>query len=238
MLGEPTLMTDTMHPIDLVIFDCDGVLIDSERITNRVFAEMLGELGVRVSEAYMAEEFFGRSAAESVRRAAQLLDRPLPADFEERYGERSRAVLAKEVELMPGVAQMLDMLERPAAIASNGLRVKMDITLKATGLLPRFDGRWFCLDDVAHGKPAPDIYLLAARRFDARPAHCVVVEDSPTGVAAGVAAGMTVFGYAAHTPPERLLHAGAHQVFGDMAHLSALLDAHQRGAVPLAAEPD
>ncbi|MFK2903139.1 HAD family phosphatase [Dyella ginsengisoli] len=218
-------MSNPAPALDLVIFDCDGVLIDSERITNRVFAQMLGELGLTVSEEYMAEQFFGRSAAESVRRAEQLLGRPLPADFEERYGERSRAVLAREVTLMPGVADMLAAIELPSAVASNGLRVKMEITLRATGLLPRFGGRWFCIDDVAQGKPAPDLYLLAARTFAARPSHCVVVEDSPTGIAAGLAAGMTVIGYAAHTPAQRLLAAGAQFVLDDMAYLPALLDA-------------
>lgn len=208
---------------DLVIFDCDGVLIDSERITNRVFAQMLGELGLQVSEQYMTEQFYGRSAAESVRRAEQLLGHPLPDGFEERYGERSRAVLAREVTLMPGVTGMLDALTTPAAIASNGLRVKMEVTLRATGLLPRFDGRWFCIDDVTHGKPAPDIYLLAARRCGADPGRCVVVEDSPTGIAAGVAAGMTVLGYAAHMPAQRLLDAGARLAFDDMTRLPGLL---------------
>jgi beta-phosphoglucomutase-like phosphatase (HAD superfamily) len=111
----------------------------------------------------------------------------------------------------------------PCAIASNGLRVKMEITLRATGLLPRFDGRWFCIDDVAHGKPAPDIYLHAASSCGAQPARCVVVEDSPTGIAAGVAAGMMVLGYAAHLPAQRLLDAGAHAAFDDMAVLPALL---------------
>jgi HAD superfamily hydrolase (TIGR01509 family) len=227
-------MNDPLKTLDLLIFDCDGVLIDSERITNRVFAQMLRELGLEVTEDYMAEQFYGRSAAESVQRAQRLLGRPLPEGFEERYGERSRAVLAKEVQLMPGVAEMLAMLDCPCAIASNGLRVKMEITLRATGLLPRFAGRWFCIDDVQHGKPAPDLYLLAARTFQARPARCVVVEDSPTGVAAGLAAGMTVLGYAAHTPAERLLAAGVHGVFDDMRGLPSLLDALAPGATSVA----
>ncbi|HET6433302.1 HAD family phosphatase [Dyella sp.] len=218
-------MSHVPASLDLLIFDCDGVLVDSERITNRVFAQMLGELGLQVSEQYMTEQFYGRTAAESVRRAEQLLGRPLPDEFEAHYGERSRAALASEVTLMPGVADMLERVETPCAIASNGLRVKMEITLRATGLLPRFEGRWFCIDDVVHGKPAPDIYLHTARACGARPGHCVVVEDSPTGIAAGVAAGMTVLGYAAHLPAERLLEAGAQQAFDDMAGLPALLAA-------------
>jgi len=221
------------RPIDLVVFDCDGVLVDSERITSRVFADMLRELGADVDGHELAEQCVGRSTADSLSMAAERLGRPLPPDFEVRYGERSRAALAEEVTLMPGVAGMIDAIGLPCAIASNGLRVKMAITLRVTGLLPRFDGRWFGIDDVERGKPAPDLYLLAAKTFQARPAHCVVVEDSPTGIAAGRAAGMTVLGFAASLPPERLLEAGAHYVFDDMAHLPALLDALRR-AVPIA----
>ncbi|HEU4669091.1 MAG TPA: HAD family phosphatase [Dyella sp.] len=219
-------------PIDLVVFDCDGVLVDSERITARVFAGMLQELGMDVDTRALAERCIGRSTADTLALAAGELGRPLPKDFQARYGERSRAALAAEVTLMPGVRAMLDAIGLPCAIASNGLRAKMAITLRATGLLPRFDGRWFGIDDVARGKPSPDLYLLAARTFGARPAHCVVVEDSPTGIAAGRAAGMTVLGYAAGLPQERLIDAGAHHVFDDMTLLPALLDGLRRAFAP------
>jgi HAD superfamily hydrolase (TIGR01509 family) len=210
-------------PVELVIFDCDGVLVDSERITNRVFAEMAAEYGLQLTPAYMDENFFGLPASECVRLAGELLGHALPADFAGRYGERSRAALAQEVTTMPGVPQMLDSIDLPSAIASNGIAIKMRITLGKTGLLSRYEGRWFCVDDVKHGKPAPDLYLLAARTFGADPAACVVIEDSPTGVAAGVAAGMTVLGYAAHTPAQRLIDAGAQLTFADMAQLPGLL---------------
>ena len=229
-------MSPSPRPIDLVVFDCDGVLVDSEGITGRVFAGMLRELGADVDEHELARLCIGRSTADSLGMAARLLGRPLPSDFAERYGERSRAALAKEVTLMPGVAAMLDALDLPCAIASNGLRMKMAITLRVTGLLERFEGRWFGIDDVERGKPFPDLYLLAAGTLRARPARCVVVEDSPTGIAAGRAAGMTVLGYAGGLPSERLLEAGAHDVFDDMAHLPALLDALRR-ATPVAIVP-
>ena len=219
-------------PIDLVVFDCDGVLVDSERITGGVLGRMLRELDAGLDTDGLAELCIGRSTADTLALAAERLGQPLPAGFEASYGARSRAALAEEVVLMPGVAGMLDALAVPCAIASNGLRAKMAITLAATGLLPRFAGRWFGIDDVAQGKPAPDLYLLAANALGARPPHCVVVEDSPTGIAAGLAAGMTVLGYAGSLPAGRLLDAGAHAAFDDMAHLPALLDALGRAAFP------
>ena len=215
--------TSPHAPIELVIFDCDGVLVDSEHITNRVFAQMMAELGVTLSPAYMEEHFFGRAASECVRLAQELLGVRLPGDFTERYGQRSRAALADEVTLMPGVAALLDALTWPCAIASNGLAAKMRVTLGKTGLLERFEGRWFSIEDVVNGKPAPDIYLHAARTLGARPAACVVVEDSPTGVSAGVAAGMTVFGFAAQTPTAVLIDAGAQLAFTELNQLPALL---------------
>ncbi|MBU6247847.1 MAG: HAD-IA family hydrolase [Xanthomonadaceae bacterium] len=228
-------MASLLPPIDLVVFDCDGVLVDSERITGGVLARMLRELDAGVDIGGLAEQCIGRSTADTLALAARRLGQPLPAGFEASYGARSRAALAADVVLMPGVAEMLDALTVPCAIASNGLRAKMAITLGTTGLLPRFDGRWFGIDDVACGKPAPDLYLLAASALGARPPHCIVVEDSPTGIAAGLAAGMTVLGYAASLPAGRLLDAGAHAVFDDMAHLPALLDALGRKTLePLA----
>lgn len=219
---------ESMHdsatvPVQLVIFDCDGVLVDSEPTTHRVLTQMLGEHGLALPPAILHEHFFGRTASDCVRLARELLGVELPTDFAEQYGERSRAALAAEVTLMPGVNEMLDSLSHPSAIASNGVAAKMRITLGQTGLLSRFEGRWFSVEAVERGKPAPDIYLHAARTLGAAPGRCVVVEDSPAGVVAGVAAGMTVFGYAARTPAPQLLDAGATLSFTQLRQLPDLL---------------
>lgn len=208
---------------DWVIFDCDGVLVDSEAITNRVFARMLNELGVEVTLPDLFEQFVGRTLTQCLQQARHWLGRDLPPDFAEDYRRRSRAALAAETGAMPGVEAALDAIGEHCAVASNGSHAKMRITLGRAGLLARFEGRLFSADEVAHGKPAPDVYLHAARALGAAPAACAVVEDSPTGVAAGAAAGMTVFGYAAHLPAHALHEAGAACVFDDMAQLPPLL---------------
>ncbi|PWK88526.1 HAD family hydrolase [Fulvimonas soli] len=212
-------------PFALVIFDCDGVLVDSETIINRVFARMLGEHGLALTPQETAELFTGKANAECLALAGAMLGRPLPAGFAADYDERARAALAAEVRAMPGIAEALDALDVPCAVASNGGHAKMRVTLGRAGLLHRFEGRLFGVEDVPRPKPAPDLYLHAARTLGVPPAACAVVEDSPTGVAAGVAAGMTVFGFAAHTPRARLREAGAHAVFDAMAGLPALLRA-------------
>ncbi|MEI7036548.1 HAD family hydrolase [Fulvimonas yonginensis] len=211
------------QPPGLVIFDCDGVLVDSEPIANRVFARMLAEQGLVLTQAQMFELFVGRTMAHCLALAAERLGRPLPADFEDEHDRRLFAALAAELLPVPGVAQVLDALAVPYCVASNGAPDKLRFSLRQTGLLPRFEGRVFSAVEVARGKPAPDLFLHAARRLGVAPATCVVVEDSPAGVAAGVAAGMTVLGFAAGTPPARLHEAGAHRLFTRMGELPALL---------------
>ena len=212
-----------------MIFDCDGVLVDSERITNRVFAELLNELGLSVTLEDMFEHFVGSSMADCLVKIAGMLGRPPPPDLAAAYWSRSAAVLDREVGPVPGVADALARIAIPWCVASNGARDKMRLTLDRSGLLPRFDGRLFSARDVAHPKPAPDVFLHAAASCGVVPRDCIVVEDSPTGVAGGVAAGMTVFGFAAMTPAHRLRTAGAHRVFEQMSELPQLLAAHAAG---------
>jgi HAD superfamily hydrolase (TIGR01509 family) len=210
-------------PPALVIFDCDGVLVDSEPIANRVFARMLAAQGLVLGEAQMDELFLGRTMDHCLALAAGRLGRPLPDDFEAEHDRLLFEALAAELALVPGVRQVLDALAAPFCVASNGSPDKLRFSLGRVGLLARFEGRIFSASEVAHGKPAPDLFLHAARRMGASPAACVVVEDSPAGVAAGVAAGMRVLGFAAGTPAARLREAGAHQVFARMDELPALL---------------
>ena len=212
-------------PVGLVIFDCDGVLVDSEPIANRVFGQMLAAQGLPLAPPAMDELFLGRSMAACLAQAAALLGRPLPEGFEAEHDRRLFAALAAELQAVPGVAELLQGLATPYCVASNGSLAKLRLSLRQAGLLPRFAGRLFSADEVAHGKPAPDLFLHAARCMGVAPAACVVVEDSPTGVAAGVAAGMRVFGFAACTPAARLRQAGAQCVFASMDALPGLLAA-------------
>jgi HAD superfamily hydrolase (TIGR01509 family) len=210
----------------LVIFDCDGVLVDSELITTRVFAEMLGELGMHFTLPEMFDRFVGRSMKQCCESIAQLLQRPMPAEFVGQFHSRAAAALGAELKAVAGIETALDLLDAhrvPYCVASNGTREKMRLTLSHTGLLPRFEGRRFSIDQVAQGKPAPDLFLLAARTFDVAPARCCVIEDTPTGTTAGVTAGMRVYGYCALTPAQLMTSAGAHRTFTSMSELPALI---------------
>lgn len=203
---------------ELVIFDCDGVLVDSEPIANRVLAEELTGIGLATTVESSMRDYMGRSWAASVEIFEQKLGRPLPSEFAARFWERLDAALRAEVRPVPGIHEALARISTPTCVASSGRREKMQITLAVTGLLERFEGRIFSAADVPRAKPWPDLFLHAASRLGAAPEACVVVEDSPRGVEAGVAAGMRVLGFAGRTDPDALEAAGA-EVFRDMREL-------------------
>ena len=209
----------------MVIFDCDGVLVDSERLTHQVVVDMLAEHGVALGFDEAVDRFIGMSMANGLVQLKALLGGTLPDDFLPEMGRRTRAAFRAGLTTVPGVEAVLDSLQRPFCVASNGNHAKVNFTLGHTGLLPRFTGRIFTADDVAHPKPAPDLFLLAARTLGALPAHTTVVEDTPTGVAAARAAGMRVIGFAAMTPAGRLQAAGADAIAHDMATVANLLAA-------------
>jgi HAD superfamily hydrolase (TIGR01509 family) len=210
-------------PPQLVIFDCDGVLVDSERLSHEVLRTMLAEMGLALTLQQAYEHFMGSSTERCLQTIGSLLGRAPAADFMDTFRDRSFEAFRAGLAAVPGVAGVLQALPMPYCVASNGPHEKMRFTLGLTGLLPRFAGRTFSAQDVARPKPAPDLFLHAAATLAAEPAACVVVEDSPTGVAAARAAGMTVFGYAAMTPATRLQAAGADRVFTRMDDLPALL---------------
>jgi HAD superfamily hydrolase (TIGR01509 family) len=212
-----------MTCFDLVIFDCDGVLVDSELITNRVFAEMIGELGASVTLDDMFERFVGRSMADCLVLIRGMIGRDVPAEFVGEYRARTTRALAAELQPVRGIGEALDALTCRCCVASSGDHEKMRTTLGMTGLLDRFEGRIFSVAQVARGKPAPDVFLFAAAEMGVIPGRAAVVEDTPPGVAAGIAAGMTVFGYAGRTPASRLREAGANVVFDAMYDLPTLL---------------
>ena len=212
-----------MSAPQLVIFDCDGVLVDSEPVANRTLAQMLRELGLDLTQEQIFEKFVGFSMAHVMGTIESLLGRAPPETFLRDLQARTFEAFRAELQAMPGIEDALDRLTVPFCVASSGDHEKMRTTLGITGLWPRFAGRIFSVTQVARGKPAPDVYLFAAKQLGAEPARCVVVEDTPPGVQAGVAAGMRVFGYCAHTPEHKLRAAGAQVTFDDLRRLPELL---------------
>ncbi len=208
---------------DLVIFDCDGVLVDSERLTNTVFAGMLNELGLSLTLEDMFDKFVGNSMSKCLELVQEMLGRSAPEDFVPQYRALSRVALESDLKPVAGIEDALRGIHIPYCVASSGDNDKMRMTLGITGLLPQFEGRLFSVTEVARGKPYPDVFLYAAERMGAEPHRCVVVEDTPIGVTAGVAAGMKVLGYAGMMSAERLKDAGASEVFTDMRLLPELI---------------
>jgi HAD superfamily hydrolase (TIGR01509 family) len=207
--------------LDLVIFDCDGVLVDSERLAVRTEAAILTNLGWPLTEAEVVEHFVGRSAAAMHQEVERHLGRPVDWDLE--FESPCRAVFERELAPVPGVVEVLGHIPVPVCVASSGTHERMRFTLGLTGLWDRFEGRLFSVEDVAEGKPAPDVFLRAAADMDVAPSRCAVVEDSAAGVIAGLAAGMTVFAFAGGVTDAGRLAVGDATVFGDMRELSALL---------------
>lgn len=215
---------------DCVIFDCDGVLVDSEPIVNRVLNQMLNELGIEISIKDSTAMFLGRAVREELDTIARLRGAPLPENWLSQWLARRNEVLEAEVEAVPHVGAAVTAIAQtgmPVCVASGADRVKVKLQLTRTGLVSLFrqDEREhiFSATEVARSKPAPDVYLLAARTMSVDPTRCAVIEDSPAGITAGVAAGMTVFGYAATNDPAMLREAGATTIFSDMRELPALL---------------
>jgi HAD superfamily hydrolase (TIGR01509 family) len=213
------------RPFELVIFDCDGVLVDSERIAVRVEAELLSELGWPLSEAEIVERFMGRSDQFMDEAIEARLGSRLPADWKDQLQRRYRAAYAADLAPVDGVLEALDQLSTPACVASSGSHDKLRFTLGQTGLYERFEGRIFSGYEVANAKPAPDLFLHAAERMGVDPAASAVVEDSRYGVLAARAAGMRAFGYAGGLTPAQRLEGEGTTVFHDMRQLPGLLAA-------------
>ena len=214
----------------LVIFDCDGVLIDSELIACRVDAECLTEIGFPTTADFIHENFIGLSSRVMFERVERDHGRKLPSDFPAILQQRLAAAFTEELEAMAGVADMLPSLGIKACVASSSQPERLHHTLTVTGLWPHFAPHVFSATMVRNGKPAPDLFLYAAERMNVAPDDCVVVEDSRAGVAAGRAAGMRVLGFTggSHCAPnhaEILREAGAGQVFDHMTRLPELLAA-------------
>ena len=208
-----------------VLFDCDGVIVDSEPITDRVIAANLARHGLEISLAEVSTLFLGGTIG-GVAETARARGITLPDDWVPQIYEEIFARLAEGTPLVPGIERVLDALDTahiPYAVGSNGPHAKMQVTLgQHPALHTRLAGRVFSREDVARPKPAPDLYLHAARALGALPETCVVIEDSATGIRAARAAGMRSFGYAANGDGARLSEEGA-KVFRRMEDLAVLL---------------
>jgi HAD superfamily hydrolase (TIGR01509 family) len=208
---------------DLVIFDCDGVLIDSELLSIRADRECLAECGIEVSVDEIRDRYTGISFAGMVADLEARHGR-LPADFADRHRTRLWPLFETELQAIPGVGAVLDSLTCKICVASSGRPERLKHALSLVGLYDRFHPHIFSATEVPRGKPAPDLFLYAAERMGVMPERCVVIEDSLPGVTAAVAAGMRVIGFvgASHCRPgdaARLSAQGAIAVIDDMAQL-------------------
>ena len=213
----------------LVIFDCDGVLVDSEIISCREYAAVLTEHGYQITADQVFSRFLGRSAQDTRAEVEAELGRSLPASFPDRLKDRLGIAFAAELEAISHISAALDALRQPCCVASSGSHDKIAGSLRLVGLHQRFVPHIFSAADVARGKPAPDLFWHAAQRMGAAPADCVVIEDSVSGILAARAAGMVALGFCggSHCGSGHgalLAQAGADQVFADMRQLAAIID--------------
>ncbi|MGY5128888.1 HAD family hydrolase [Streptomyces nigrescens] len=218
---------------DLVIFDNDGVLVDSEPVSNRILAEYLTELGHPTTYEDSLRDYMGGAMHRIHERVLERSGQRLPAGFDESFHARVFEEFRRSLEPVAGVGEVLEKLAAdgvPYCVGSSGSHERIRVALTKTGLWERFEGagggagaRIFSSQDVGRGKPAPDLFLYAAQEMGVAPERCAVVEDSPLGVRAAVAAGMDVYGFTAMTSAEKLTEAGATALFAHMAELPALL---------------
>lgn len=209
--------------VELVIFDCDGVLVDSERLSIEVDRRVLAELGWSLTHDEILHRFVGRSSAHFRAEVEAHLGHHLADDWEEPYLPWYTEVFDRELQAVDGIIEALDAIVLPICVASSGSHAKIRRNLGLTGLLTRFEGRIFSADDVPEGKPAPDLFLHAARSLGVEPSRCVVIEDSRFGIAAARAAGMRAFGYAGGLTPSEWLEGEGTTVFTDMRSLAGML---------------
>ena len=225
---------------EAILFDCDGVLVDSERITNSVLHAMLNEAGWALSEADCMRLFIGKTVRSETARIEAETGQPLTdawmAEFYDRRNARLRVELVAIEGAVDAVRQVHAQLHGQIAVASGADKPKVLMQLDKVGLLPFFGAQVFSGHDLPRTKPWPDVYLAAAASLGVEPAHCLVIEDSVPGLTAGVRAGATVWGYCprvnAHASREELLAAGATMVFDDMADLPRLLAQANASAQP------
>ena len=212
----------------LLIFDCDGVLVDSEVLAHGILLELMATLGRPMTIDEAMREFAGMDLRDTLATAERLLGRPVPEETGKFFGQRLLERFRRDLEPIAGVRDAILALPYRRCVASSSSPERLRLSLEVTGLAPLFGDHVFSAADVARGKPAPDLYLHAARVMGEAPPSCIVVEDTVRGVAAGHAAGMTVIGFAgaAHATPglvDDLKGAGAHVAIATMSELPAVV---------------
>ncbi|WP_460106788.1 HAD family hydrolase [Streptomyces sp. YKOK-J1] len=210
--------------MELVIFDCDGVLVDIERLAVRLQIALGAEFGWPLTTDEVVERFIGRSKESIIGQLTERLGAETAGLWWSRLIQRHREAVDLGLDPVDGLPEALAALTVPTCVASSGSHEKMRHTLGRTGLYDFFAGRIYSASEVARGKPAPDLFLYAARRMGVDPAACAVVEDSAPGVAAARAAGMRAFGYAGGPTPAARLQGPGTVVFDDMRALPDLLN--------------
>lgn len=181
---------------DGIIFDCDGVLVDSERIGVHIDRAVLAEVGLNFTVEEVVSTFMGKSDKHFVDTVEAMIGRPVPDGWLQEISKRYQTAFETELTAVPGIVEALDSLQLPHCVASSGTHEKMRFTLGKTGLLNRFENKLFSATQVERGKPEPDLFLYAANQMGWEPSRCLVVEDSHAGVMAGLSAGMKVAAYA------------------------------------------
>jgi HAD superfamily hydrolase (TIGR01509 family) len=210
---------------DLMIFDCDGVLIDSEILSNRAEVDLLKSFGIEFELGDYMAQFVGKSTKDVLKTIEASHNVRLPAEFRRLAETQIFTAFKTELQAIPGIFELIDSVNTPKCVASSSSLSRLDITLKITGLLDKFSPHIFSAEQVSRGKPAPDLFLFAAEQMQVSPDRCVVIEDSPYGVRAGVQAGMTVIGFTggSHIQPghaARLRDEGAIDICSDMSQVS------------------
>lgn len=193
--GKNRLLGVNRMAFELIIFDCDGVLVDSEPLATAVMAEMARELGLPIHAEEAFDRFVGRNVEQCVAEIEAELNRPIPENFMREFRRRSAEKFEANLSPVPGVRSILDRISTPYCLASSAPLSKIHLTLTVTDLLGYFDGKIFSGYEVGSWKPDPGLFLAAASYYNVPPVQCAVIEDSNAGVQAGLAAGMNVFHY-------------------------------------------
>ncbi|WP_282044179.1 HAD family hydrolase [Winogradskyella flava] len=214
-----------MSQYKCIIFDCDGVLVDSEPLGNQVMVDMANTFGANIDLEYAYANFKGNSLKNCIDKIKRLVGKDIPSDFEDEYRKRSFEKFKNEIEPIKGVNNLLDKLDIPFCVASSGPENKIRLNLELTGLLPYFESKIFSCYAIEKWKPDPEVFLWAARTMGFSPNECLVIEDSPIGVKAAVNGGFDVFGFTAHDYKDELKE-NATKVFDSMINLPKLLESH------------